>query len=81
MAGLKRKLWPRWRNGITTIVIPNANVKDLEEIPKNLREQMEFKPVKTIEEVLAITLESAKKSKRKTTAKKTKKQVVKKAVI
>ena len=81
IGGLKEKALAALRNGIKTIVIPSANIKDLEDIPKNLRSQMEFKPVKTIEEVLAVTLEKSKKRKTKTKLKKEKKPVVKKAVV
>ena len=45
------------RGGIKTVVIPKENARDLKEIPDNILENLEIKPVKWIDEVLAIALE------------------------
>ena len=55
--GLKEKLLAAHRGGIKTVVIPAENERDLTEIPDNIKEDLEIKPVKWIDEVLAIALE------------------------
>jgi len=57
IGGLKEKLLAARRGGITTVVIPSENAKDLVEIPKNIKENLEIIPVKWIDEVLEIALE------------------------
>ena len=47
------------RGGISTVLIPAENEKDLQEIPKNVRDALTIKPVRWIDEVLAIALESS----------------------
>jgi ATP-dependent Lon protease len=56
IGGLKEKLLAAHRGGITTVVIPIDNEKDLTEIPDNIKGNLEIKPVKWIDEVLAIAL-------------------------
>ena len=56
IGGLKEKLLAAVRGGIQEVVIPHKNVKDLEEIPANVKEQLEIIPVKTIAEVFAKAL-------------------------
>lgn len=56
IGGLKDKALAAMRHGIKTIVIPDKNKKDLEDIPKEYRDTLTFIPVKTIDEVLAIVL-------------------------
>lgn len=56
IGGLKEKLLAAVRGGIQEVVIPHKNVKDLEEIPANVKEQLEITPVKTIAEVFAKAL-------------------------
>src|SRR5690554_5545412 len=58
IGGLKEKLLAALRGGIRTVIIPEDNRKDLAEIPKNVTENMEIIPVKWIEQVLDIALES-----------------------
>ena len=58
IGGLKEKLLAARRGGIKTVVIPKENARDLKEIPDNILENLEIKPVKWIDEVLAIALES-----------------------
>ena len=57
IGGLKEKLLAALRGGIRTVIIPEDNRKDLAEIPKNVTDKLEIKPVKWIEEVLDIALE------------------------
>ncbi|MFI3256029.1 MAG: endopeptidase La [Psittacicella sp.] len=56
IGGLKEKLLAAHRGGIKTAIIPHENVKDLHEIPKDILDLLEIKPVKTIDEVLPIAL-------------------------
>jgi ATP-dependent Lon protease len=57
IGGLKEKLLAAHRGGITTVVIPHENEKDLIEIPKNIKDKLEIRPVKWIDEVLEIALQ------------------------
>lgn len=57
IGGLKEKLLAALRAGITTVIIPHKNVKDLEEMPAEIKEALKIIPVKTVNEVLAIALE------------------------
>ncbi|ADH86911.1 endopeptidase La [Desulfurivibrio alkaliphilus] len=54
IGGLKEKALAALRAGITTVVIPHHNKKDLEEIPKDLREKLTFVPVKNMEQILKM---------------------------
>ena len=58
IGGLKEKLLAARRGGIKTVVIPKENERDLKEVPDNIKEHLDIKPVKWIDEVLAIALES-----------------------
>ena len=58
IGGLKEKLLAAARGGITTVVIPVDNKKDLTEIPDNIKGNLDIKPVKWIDEVLEIALAS-----------------------
>ena len=57
IGGLKEKLLAAHRGGITTVLIPSENEKDLAEIPDNIKDKLEIKPVKWIDEVLDYALE------------------------
>ena len=57
IGGLKEKLLAALRGGITVALIPHENVKDLAEIPDNVKEGIEIIPVKWIDEVLGHALE------------------------
>ncbi|MBU2759605.1 endopeptidase La [Acidithiobacillus sp. RW2] len=59
IGGLKEKLLAAHRGGISTVMIPAENEKDLQEIPKNVRDALTIKPVRWIDEVLAIALETS----------------------
>ncbi|MCL4115151.1 UNVERIFIED_CONTAM: hypothetical protein GTU68_035881 [Idotea baltica] len=58
IGGLKEKLLAAHRGGITTVLIPAENEKDLTEIPDNVKKGLTIKPVKWIDEVLEVALES-----------------------
>ncbi|VEI29722.1 DNA-binding ATP-dependent protease La [Haemophilus parainfluenzae] len=58
IGGLKEKLLAAHRGGIKTVLIPKDNVKDLEEIPGNVKENLAIHAVETIDEVLGLALEN-----------------------
>ncbi|NWG86868.1 MAG: endopeptidase La, partial [Hydrogenophilaceae bacterium] len=57
IGGLKEKLLAAHRGGIKVVLIPEGNVKDLVEIPENIKNRLEIRPVKWIEQVLDSALE------------------------
>ncbi len=57
IGGLKEKMLAALRGGIKTVIIPEENVKDLAEIPDNVKQGLEIVPVKWIDKVLSIALE------------------------
>ncbi|MGV2862197.1 endopeptidase La [Achromobacter sp. ESBL13] len=57
IGGLKEKLLAAHRGGIKTVLIPEENVKDLAEIPDNVKNQLEIVPVRWIDKVLELALE------------------------
>ncbi|MBC7984689.1 MAG: endopeptidase La [Candidatus Obscuribacterales bacterium] len=58
IGGLKEKLLAAHRGGIRTVLIPEENVKDLQEIPQNIKDNLEIRSVKWIDEVLQVALKS-----------------------
>jgi ATP-dependent Lon protease len=56
VGGVKEKVLAAHRAGLKTIILPKDNEKDLEEVPKEVREAMEFKLVSEMEEVLKLAL-------------------------
>tara|TARA_R110002096_G_scaffold269820_3_gene463656 strand:- start:1578 stop:3989 length:2412 start_codon:yes stop_codon:yes gene_type:complete len=58
IGGLKEKLLAALRGGITTVIIPHENEKDLVEMPANIKQNLKIIPVRWIDEVLAIALET-----------------------
>jgi len=70
IGGLKEKLLAAHRGGISTVLIPHENAKDLVEIPKNIKDKLDILPVKWIDEVFQHALqhmpmpEAAKKGKK-----------------
>jgi ATP-dependent Lon protease len=58
IGGLKEKLLAAHRGGIRTVLIPDENTKDLADIPQNIKDSLEIKPVKWIDEVLQVALTS-----------------------
>ena len=57
IGGLKEKLLAALRGGIKTVLIPEENTKDLQEIPDNVKNGLEIIPVKWIDQVLKVALE------------------------
>ena len=57
IGGLKEKLLAAHRGGITTVIIPADNEKDLAEIPENIKDKLSIHPVKWFDEVLDLALE------------------------
>jgi ATP-dependent Lon protease len=56
IGGLKEKLLAAHRGGITTVIIPEENRRDLKDVPDNIKERLKIMPVRWIDEVLAIAL-------------------------
>jgi len=58
IGGLKEKLLAAHRGGIKTVLIPEENVKDLQDIPENVKNHLEIVPVRWIDRVLELALET-----------------------
>jgi ATP-dependent Lon protease len=58
IGGLKEKLLAALRGGIKTVLIPEENVKDLAEIPANVKEELRIQPVSHVDQVLEYALTS-----------------------
>jgi len=58
IGGLKEKLLAAHRGGIKTVMIPEENVKDLQDIPENVKNHLEIVPVRWIDRVLEVALET-----------------------
>jgi ATP-dependent Lon protease len=58
VGGIKEKTLAARRAGISVVILPQKNEKDLEEIPKRIKEDMEFKFVNRMDEVISLALES-----------------------
>jgi len=56
IGGLKEKLLAAHRGGIQTVLIPDENMKDLVEIPQNIKESLDIRAVKWIDDVLEVAL-------------------------
>ncbi len=76
IGGLKEKALAALREGISTVIIPEQNTKDLEDIPAKIRKKIEFVPVKQMDQVLELAMgpdvfrNRGKASRKKTTKKK-----------
>jgi len=57
IGGVKEKVLAARRAGVTTVILPKRNQKDLEDVPANVRAEMQFRFVDTIDEVLDLALE------------------------
>ena len=57
IGGLKEKLLAAHRGGVRTVLIPEENVKDLQDIPENAKNNLEIVPVRWIDKVLEVALE------------------------
>jgi ATP-dependent Lon protease len=56
VGGLKEKVLAACRSGITRVVLPKANMKDIRDLPEHVCAKMEFIPVERVEQVLAETI-------------------------
>ena len=56
IGGLKEKLLAAHRGGISVVLIPEENRKDLADIPQNVKDKLDIRPVKWIDEVLEVAL-------------------------
>ncbi len=72
VGGIKEKALAALRKGITKVIIPEKNVKDLEEIPKGMRRKIEFMPVAHMDEILEKTLLWEKRKVKKSSRRRTK---------
>ncbi len=61
IGGLKQKVLAAHAAGLTDVILPERNRGDLDDVPQDVREQMSFHPVMTIDEVLELALEPAPK--------------------
>jgi ATP-dependent Lon protease len=59
IGGLKQKVLAAHAAGLTDVIIPERNRGDLDEVPEEVRDEMTFHPVMTIDEVLDLALEEA----------------------
>jgi ATP-dependent Lon protease len=57
IGGLKQKVLAAHAAGLTTVILPKRNEPDLDEVPRDVREHMQFHPVSSVDEVLALALE------------------------
>jgi len=57
IGGLKEKSLAAMRAGISTVIIPKLNEKDLPDVPEEAKQKLKFVPVENVDEVLAIALE------------------------
>jgi ATP-dependent Lon protease len=57
IGGLKEKLLAAHRGGISIVLIPEENRKDLADIPKNVKDKLDIRPVRWIDEVLQVALQ------------------------
>ncbi len=59
VGGIKEKVLAAHRAGITAIILPQRNLKDLDDVPAEVRDALEFRPVETMDEVIALALRCA----------------------
>jgi ATP-dependent Lon protease len=57
IGGLKEKLLAALRGGIDTVLIPWENKRELAEIPKNIKQNLDIRAVRWIDEVLAVAMQ------------------------
>jgi ATP-dependent Lon protease len=57
IGGLKQKVLAAHASGLTDVILPERNRPDLDDVPEDVRSQMRFHPVMTVDEVLALALE------------------------
>ena len=59
IGGLKQKVLAAHAAGLTEVILPERNEPDLDDVPKEVRDQMRFHPVGSVDQVLALALEPA----------------------
>ena len=59
VGGIKEKMLAAYRYGVKTVLLPKRNLQDLDELPDNVRKEMQFIPVEHLDDVLEIALEEA----------------------
>jgi ATP-dependent Lon protease len=59
IGGLKQKVLAAHAAGLTEVIVPERNAPDLDDVPSEVRDQMTFHIVRSVDEVLAIALEAA----------------------
>jgi ATP-dependent Lon protease len=59
IGGLKQKVLAAHAAGLTTVILPDRNRPDLDDVPKDVRDEMQFHPVTSVDEVLSLALEPA----------------------
>jgi ATP-dependent Lon protease len=64
IGGLKEKTLAAYRAGIKTVILSKHNEKDLEEVPEEIKKKIKFVFVKTVDEVLGLSLDKKRKSKK-----------------
>ena len=69
VGGIKEKVLAAHRSGLRTVILPKRNDADLEDLPVEVREDINFIFVETIDQVLEAALEAAPKTRRKKTRK------------
>jgi len=62
VGGIKEKVLAAHRHGLQTVILPKANKQDLEDVPKEIKKQMKFAFVETVDDVLKAALEPAQKA-------------------
>lgn len=58
VGGIKEKMLAAYRYGVKTVLLPKRNMQDLDELPENVRKQMQFIPVEHLDDVLELALEA-----------------------
>jgi ATP-dependent Lon protease len=59
IGGVKQKVLAAHRYGLKTVILPKANEVDLDDVPEEIRDELEFKLVEHVDEVLQLAFESA----------------------
>lgn len=57
VGGIKEKMLAAYRYGVKTVLLPKRNMQDLDELPENIRKEMQFIPVEHLDDVLKLALE------------------------
>ncbi len=74
IGGVREKVLAAHRAGLTRVVLPDRNMRDIDDVPDDVRRQIEFVPVKNIDRLIKVLLSNGSTKKRKTTRKRTTKK-------